>query len=298
MSIEVACPSGLVFSARRMYGGAYQAMASVVERGTQLEAAAHGLAACALEIVDPGPYGNTPGTKPSVEFWKHAWAIDLMVASIDLRLQSFPRSPELGKGLPVTFNCRQCGKLTDNWQIDDIGIYLLPPRLRTMPQKTRDAVKARVKFQTKIDGKRIEYDVQRLRQDIDMRDILKRNAPGRRQLTPVEIVAKQLCFVEGLKAQNLLSFWRWCGEQDAEVLDELLTLFFRTEGTLDTTTRVTCQNSDCAIEQDIQLPFGGKAFWSPKRAKAEEETWTREQTEETNEETSDQPTEQKNPTES
>jgi hypothetical protein len=277
--IEITCPSGLVFGARRMYGGAYQAMAKVVERGTQLEAAAHGLAACAEEIINPGPYGNTPGTKPSVEFWKHGWAVDLMVASIDLRIQSFSRDPTVGKQLPVTFNCQRCGKLTDNWLIDDIGIYLRMPRLRRMPLKTREIVTQRGRFDTKVDGKTVRFDIQRLKQDIEMRDLLKRNMPGQRQLTPVEIVAKQLTFVEGLKAQNMLNIWRWCSNQDAEVLDELLALFYQTEGTLDSTTRVTCQNPDCGIEQDIQLPFGGKAFWSPKRAKAEEGIWTRELTE-------------------
>lgn len=259
-----------------MYGGAYQAMANIVERGTQLEAAAHGLAACAEVIVSPGPYGNSPGTKPSVDFWKHAWAVDLMVASIDLRIQSFPRDPTVGKQLPVTFNCGTCRKLTDNWQIDDIGIYLRTPRLRPMPLKTREIVTQRGRFETKVDNKTVRFDIQRLKQDVEMRDLLKRNAPGRRQLTPVEIVAKQLTFVEGLKAQNMLSFWRWCSDQDAEVLDEILTLFYTTEGTLDSTTRVSCQNTECGVEQDIQLPFGGKAFWSPKRAKAEEGIWTRE----------------------
>ena len=273
-----------------MYGGAYQAMANVIDRGTQLEAAAHGLSACAAEIIDPGPYNTAAGTKPSVEFWKSAWAVDLMVASIDLRLKSFPRDPSVGKELPVTFNCSHCRKLTDNWMISDIGIYLREPRLRPMPKKTREVVAARGRFETRVDGKLVKFDIQRLRQDVEMRELLKKNAPGRRQLTPVEMCAKQITFVEGLKAQSTLLIWRWCGEQDAEVLDELLTTFYRTEGTLDSTTRVTCQNADCGVEQDIQLPFGGRAFWSPKRARAEEEIWTADatETEETTDDLSDE----------
>lgn len=272
-----------------MFGGAYQAMASMVDRGTQLEAAAHGLSACAGEVIDAGPYNTiSPGKKPTVEFWKRAWAVDIMFASIYLRVESFPRNPKRGKELPITFNCHRCGKLTDNWLIPDIGIYLQAPRLRRMPVKSREIVRAGGRFETNIDGKRVAYDIQRLQQDVDMRDVLKRNAPGRRQMTPVEMVAKQVKFVEGLKAQTLLAIWRWCGEQDAEVLDELLAEFYRTEGTMDTTTRVTCQGQDCGIELDINLPFGGKAFWSPQRAKAEEEIWDEEATtEETDEETDD-----------
>lgn len=288
-TIEITCPSGFRFSSRRMYGGAYQAMANVVNRGTQLEAAAHGLSACAGEVLDAGPYNFiTAGKKPNVDFWKRAWGVDLMVASIDLRIQSFPRNPTIGKELPVTFNCGRCGRLTDNWQINDISIYLQPPRLRRMPKATRDTVRSGGRFDTTIDGKRVSYDITRLQQDIDMRETLKRNAPGSKQFTSVELVAKQLKFVEGVKAQNLLCFWRWCAEQDAEVLDELLTTFYRTEGTLDSTTRVTCQNVDCGIEQDIQLPFGGRAFWSPQRTKAEDEIWmedaeTKQETSEENE---------------
>jgi hypothetical protein len=278
--LEIHCPSGFVFTSRRMFGGAYQAMASIVDRGTQLEAAAHGLSACAGEVLDAGPYNIiSTGSKPNTEFWKRAWAVDIMYASIDLRVQSFPRNPKRGKELPITFNCGRCGKLTDNWLISDISIYLQHPRLRKMPLKSREVVRAGSRFETRIDGKRITFDIQRLQQDVDMRDVMKRNAPGRRQMTPVEMVAKQVKSVEGLKAQTLLAIWRWCGEQDAEVLDELLAEFYRTEGTMDTTERVTCQSPDCCIEQDINLPFGGKAFWSPQRAKAEEQIWEEETTE-------------------
>lgn len=282
--IEIHCPSGFVFSSRRMFGGAYQAMASVIDRGTQLEAAAHGLSACAGEVLDAGPYNHiSVGSKPSVEFWKRAWAVDIMFASIDLRVQSFPRNPKRGQELPITFNCGRCGKLTDNWLVDDISIYLKYPRLRKMPVKSREVIRQGGRFESRIDNTRIQFDIQRLSQDVDIRDILKRNAPGRRQMTPVEMVAKQLKFVDGLKAQTMLAFWRWCSEQDAEVLDELLATFYRVEGTMDTTTRVTCQNGECGVEQDINLPFGGKAFWSPQRAKAEEEIWNEEATTENNE---------------
>lgn len=280
--VEIRCPSGLIFTSRRMFGGAYQAMASVVDRGTQLEAAAHGLSACAGEVLDAGPYNFiSAGSKPDVTFWKRAWAVDIMYASIELRVQSFPRNPTRGKELPITFNCGACRKLTDNWLIKDISIYLQFPRLRPMPNKSREIIRSGGRFEMTIDGKRIAFDMQRLQQDVDIRDIMKRNAPGRRQMTPVEFVAKQLKFVEGLKAQTMLAHWRWCSEQDAEVLDDLLATFYRTEGTMDTTTRVTCQNAECGTEQDINLPFGGKAFWSPQRAKAEEEIWNEEATTET-----------------
>lgn len=279
--IEISCPSGFKFATRRMYGEAYQAMASVVDRGTQLEAAAHGMATCAVEILDSGPYAfgaAQVGSRPTVEFWKRASAIDLMEASIDLRFNSFPRNPALGKELPITFNCQRCGKITDNWLLPDISIYLRAPRVRPMPKNVWEAVRSNSLFEARIDGKTVRWDIQRLQQDIDMREVLKKNAPGRRQFTQVELVAKQLRYVEGLKAQNMLTWWRWASQADSEMLDELLALFYEHDSVFNAETRVTCQNADCHIEQDIILPFGGKAFWSPKRAKAEETTWSEEET--------------------
>lgn len=270
---EVPCPSGLVFTARKLQLSEMLELAEAAEARAVDGGLTRVLSAVWHELIDPGPYPFEHGAKPGN--WDPLLEGDILSALRRIRVES------LGTDIEVTFRCEHCGRQQEDPIIVDLSVL----EERPYPDESRLAHAAGERFTFKLSTDEvIEYQLntlgghrkaQQIKQQY--RDRLRRNGDPRAAKATRSAAYDPLlqCVTKvpslGDFIRDAGRFVEWCTKMAFEDFEALSHEIEQRVGGLETKIPAECTFCDWKQEQ-FHLPLGG-AFWRrTRRAKTTMET--------------------------
>lgn len=254
----IECPSGLRVRVKKLKVRQFKLLGNrkALETGETFE---QFLAACAQDVIDPGPaYPNhTPGT---VFDWKKALQGDRFAALLGIRRATHPQ--------PFDFDvrCSSCGK-EYGWTVDLKDMPVVP-----YPASSLEAFTSRRELSVRVRG---DDGVER---EVFFR--LMTGAEEERIRTHLERIEKsdkrtrKHAFdplVDGALARwskvepKPADLREWYEDLDADEMLKIGRALESTAGGVETTLEcVHSENPICGGMTRVELPFGSRDFWIPK----------------------------------
>jgi len=242
MSQVITCPSGLTGKIRGMKVREERILADrqLAKGGGQVDAL---LSACWEDTVDPGPYSLSDGPLD----WSKVLQGDRFFALLQVRIATY--GPTYAFSVPCQ---RDACRAKIDWEID---LSELP--VKALSDASRTAFAAGNRFQASLpDGRKVWV---RLLTGEDERKLpqLRRAAPDR-MLSG--LLTHRVLEVEGIEAREKRRFLEDLSMADATYLfDE----FDRHDCGVETRIDIECP--ECGAEQEVELPFEGRAFFLPTK---------------------------------
>lgn len=273
MSYEVSCPSGLVFTARKLQLSELLELAEAAEVNAADGGLSRVLSAVWEDLVSEGPYAFTMGAKPGN--WDPLLEGDMIAALRKIRIES------IGPFVDFAFRCESCGKQQD----DALEVDLSALPTKPYPQESIDKHKAGERFQlTLSNGCVVQYGLNtigghrhvqnikaqykaRLKKADDPRHVKAlRSQPYDFILQCVHSVSELGDFIRDAKR-----FIDWCAKLPLEDFMLMSETLEDQIGGVETKIPAVCAHCDWRQENAV-LPLGG-AFWKrPRRKKPESKT--------------------------
>ncbi len=226
------------------------AAASKSRRGGITKALIDVMSACAVSVVDPGPYGYLKiGDKPN---WNNMARGDWFGAMLDLRCLSYKD----GHIFEAELRCPNgtCGHKFD-WEIDLRNDLIR----QDMPEESREKLQRGEAFEVIIDGRKVKYTIAYVKTE-EAVERLSMQYPGRDMAAALRA---RIIEVEGLQPHEIMDWLdgnngaegcKYSGltSDDAETLRDA---FDYIDGGVDTALEAECPK--CRTLFDFTLPFSG-----------------------------------------
>ncbi len=253
----IQCPSGLIGEARKIRG---QEMSDMAERaeGTGGNIFAPVVRACWEATSDAGPYRFIELGDAKVDFARVA-TDDLMYALLQLRIQSLKD----GHLYHFPVKCAGCGGKYE-WTVNLVEDL----EVRPIRDDVKETLLSGAPFVGSVAGKRVEFDIRRVAQMEALRAEMKKLK--RRKISEPELIGAQLLRIDGLKAQDRRSLYRFALDLEwSDVLDlyEQMQAISWGYDLLDLQVR----HDACGEEQEIVFPFE-RTFFRPGKSSQEQTT--------------------------
>jgi hypothetical protein len=265
MSYEVACPSGLVFTARKLQVSEMLELAEAAEARAVDGGLTRVLSAVWQDLVSPGPYPFQSGAKPGN--WDPFLEGDVLSALRRIRIES------LGPDVEMNFKCEHCERQQDDPIVVDISLL----EERPYPEESTSAHASGQRFSLTLSTKEvIEYQLntigghrrtQQIKQQY--RERLRKSGDSRaaKAMRPAAYDILLQCVTKvpslGDAIRDASRFIEWCSALSAGDFDAITNAIEDRVGGLETKIPAECAFCDWRQEH-LHLPLVG-AFWRRSR---------------------------------
>lgn len=294
MTIEISCPSGLVFEANPI-GGSVFVNVGDADRASSERALLTTLRTCHVRTIDPGPYPFAREGTGSPD-WDRVLFADLLYSMFKLRIGSFTEARStlgftnaltkqdddrpIGQMYEFEWSCaavdcrKLCEAVVDLGPICD-GVTAITEEMRVAIANQKDLV-------TNLPGGlKAFWTYSRMALDEPMKKLMKgrlnrSDGSARRKESSVEIVAKHLTRVtnpEGktVAGPDLFTLHKWLMQPgSAENIDILQSHIELRQPSVDNEVQLICTH--CETEQKRVLPFVGPFFFPRSSPQAKRST--------------------------
>lgn len=242
----ILCPSGLRIAVRKMKLREYKLFAN--NAGMRSGASIDEVLAACTTVIDPGP-AYAPGTFN----WKTtALQGDRFFTQIQIR------SCTHGSKFNFDAKCPECRKKIA-WTVNLTDLPVVP-----YPTESRRKNAARERFALRVAGKLVEFTLLTAE---DEKRLVKIVGDRAEEDAVVESLAYRMRSVEGVSRKDPKVFREWLEDLDMEEVFAIRAEIDRVSGGVETSIGIEC--SRCG-EFQINLPFGGAGFWTPKSTRSRE----------------------------
>jgi hypothetical protein len=250
----IDCPSGLRIRASKLKVRQFKLLGNrkALETGETFE---QFLAACAKDIVDPGPAYKDAWSAGTVFDWKKALQGDRFCALLGIRRATHPQ--------PFDFDvrCQGCGKEI-GWTVD---LSKLP--VVRYPKSSIDSFVAKRDLIVEVDKRQVAFrlmtgaEEERIRNHLDR---LEKSDKRTRQHAFDPLVDGALArLVSVTPAPKDLR--DWYEDLDADEMLKIGRALEATAGGVETTLEIVHSDDPrCGATTRVELPFGSKDFWIPR----------------------------------
>lgn len=281
MSVEVTCPSGLRFTARRFKVKELGELARAAEANANDGGLANILSACWEDVVEPGP--AYPNLASGIRLdWSRVLDGDVTDSLRQIRIAT------LGPVYPFHARCKHCGRQ----QPAPLDVSLSDWEVKPYPEETiRAYVSGQPLSTTLPGGDVVRYAPAVLAQHVKLTGAKKRWAKvlektyglkdprGRVAKKPEwEFVVRHVTHVSSLgeRSKDTNAVIEWAENLDLGDLYALQEAVEASEGGVETGVHFRCAFDNCDWDQVQQVPFAGAFFRPEKARKATTETETEE----------------------
>lgn len=252
--LVVDCPSGLRVRAGKLKVRQFKLLGNrkALESGEAFE---QFLAACAQEIVDPGPaYAGTwtPGT---VFDWKRALQGDRFAALLGIRRATHPQ--------PFDFEirCASCGK-EYGWSVNLRELPVVP-----YPAASIEAFVAKRELSVEVGGRTVFYRLMTGAEEERVRTHLDRleKTDKRTRKHPFDPLVDGAIARWAKVEPKPADLREWYEDLDADEMLKIGRALEATAGGVETTLEcVHSENPMCGGTTRVELPFASRDFWIPR----------------------------------
>lgn len=289
MTIEIQCPSGLVFEANPI-GGSVFVNVGDADKASSERALLTTLRTCHVRTIESGPYPFVPvgGGSPD---WDRVLFADLLYSMFKLRMGSFaePRSTlgfidaitkkdderPIGQMYEFDWNCgvSECRKLCHAV----VDLNPVCDSVTPITEELREAIANQKDLAVSLPGGLTAFwTYSRMNLDPPMKELMKRrlvraDGSARRKESSVEVVAKHLRRVLGpdgktVAGPDLFTLHKWLLNGGAENIDILQSHIELRQPSVENEVQLICDR--CETEQMRVLPFAGPFFFPRSSSQA------------------------------
>jgi hypothetical protein len=218
--MRVECPSGMVVEMRPwsladMGNMAIRAESATADDDTLILDA---VSRQHVATIDPGPYPSILVGDAHFD-WKGVLKADVLWGLYRVRAGSFPSDPDHGlTGEDYTFEHRCPNPQCDGHKTPSVQrVRLCDLRVRKLPATSAEVMKSGRSFELTVAGRLVKYQLPTFAIDGPLRAYLKKvrktEKNPKRPLTPAEMLASQVTYIEGVNGSeaDLASRARWLG---------------------------------------------------------------------------------------
>lgn len=252
--IIVDCPSGLRLRAGKLKVRQFKLLGNrkALESGETFEAF---LAACATDIIDPGPAYSGTWTPGTVFDWKRALQGDRFAALLGIRRATHPQ--------PFDFDvrCQHCGKEV-GWTVNLRDLPIVK-----YPASSIEAFVAKKELTLEVAGRVVGFrlmtgaEEERIRTHMDRLEKSDKRTRKHPFDPLVDGAIARLSKVEP-KPVDLRD---WYEDLDADEMLKIGRALEETAGGVETTLEVVhSEDPRCGGTTRVELPFASKDFWIPR----------------------------------
>jgi hypothetical protein len=243
----VVCPSGLVGRVRKLRAGDFKLLGdrNAVRSGEAYDTI------LANVWTDTTTWGSA--YHPGKFSWSDALQGDRFVALLAARRRTH------GDTMDFDVQCAAAAcRRKFSWPVDLSKLTVKPYPVESLRKHL-----AGEEFAFQLAGRRVTFKLMTGMREKQLERFTRDSKDGE---ILVDSLAYRLLSVEGLKdPTDKRSIQAWLNDVD---LDELLRLrehFDEVSGGVETTLQIECPRGQCGHMQEVELPFGGQAFWTPKK---------------------------------
>lgn len=215
------------------------------------------LSSCWLETIDPGPYEvGEDGRIP----WAKVLQCDRFYTLVCIRIATY--GPQFAFEVQCGRTSRTTGGGCDEkieWELnllEDLDVYDLPEESREKIAKGENV------FEAMMGDRRVTFQL--LTGELERK--LSKKVQGNEDQQVTMALAQRIIEIEGVDRRKRLEF---LDDHDFDQQVELLEELEEADGGVESRIEIQCPRPECKVIQEVALPFGGDAFWTPrKRGKA------------------------------